>query len=121
MKVFIDTNFLVDLIRFRIDIEKISELVSGYKLFVLSSNIFELKKIARNRGESGKLAKAALKLIKLKKINILKIEEDPDKAFLNLADKNTIIATNDSELRKKLKKNGIKTIYLRGNKKLEVG
>ncbi|MEM5829444.1 MAG: PIN domain-containing protein [Candidatus Aenigmatarchaeota archaeon] len=121
MKVFIDTNFLMDLIRFKVEVEKISEvLFCKYNLFILSSSILELKKLARNKGEEGKLARAALKFIELKKINVWETEENPDKAFLSLADKNTIIATNDSKLRKKLREAGIKTIYLRGNKKVEV-
>jgi rRNA-processing protein FCF1 len=52
-------------------------------------------------------------------IGTIKVEEkDADKAFLNIANKNTIIATNDVDLRKKLKNLGIKTIYLRARKHL---
>jgi rRNA-processing protein FCF1 len=121
MKVLLDTNFLVDLLRFKVEVNEISEILkSPCNLFILSSSVKELEKIARNKGKAGNLAKAALKLIKLRDIKILKTEESPDKAFLSIADKNTIIATNDSKLRKKLKKLGIKTICIRERKKLEV-
>jgi rRNA-processing protein FCF1 len=120
-KLFFDTNFLIDLARFKIGLEEILDfLEEPVEFFVLSSSIEELKKIARNKGKSGNMAKLALKIIKLKKIQILEEKESPDKAFLSIADKNTIIATNDSNLRKKLKSLGIKTIYLRAKKYLEV-
>jgi rRNA-processing protein FCF1 len=120
-RVFLDTNFLIDSARFGIDLEEISVFFQEpLEFFLISSSIKELEKIAKNKGKLGSLAKLALEIIKLKKIKILEEEESPDKAFLSLADKNTIIATNDSKLRKKLKKLGIKTIYLRAKKYLEV-
>jgi rRNA-processing protein FCF1 len=120
-RLILDTNFLIDLARFKIGLEEILDfLEEPVEFFVLSSSIEELKKIARNKGKSGNMAKLALKIIKLKKIEILEEKESPDKAFLSIADKNTIIATNDSKLRKKLKSLGIKTIYLRAKKYLEV-
>jgi rRNA-processing protein FCF1 len=120
-KLLLDTNFLIDLARFKIDLEEILVfLQEPVELFILSSTIKELKKIAKNKGKTGSLAKLALKIIKLNQIQVLKEKEGPDKAFLSIADKNTIIATNDSKLRKKLKKLGIKTIYLRAKKYLEV-
>jgi rRNA-processing protein FCF1 len=121
MKVILDTNFLVDLARFKIDLEEIPTLLQEpVDFIVLSSTIQELKKIEKNKGNLGSLAKFALEIIKLKQIKVLEEKESPDKAFLSIADKNTIIATNDSKLRKKLKKLGIKTIYLRAKKYLEV-
>lgn len=118
-KVILDTNFLIDLLKFKIELEKIQEILEEpTELFILSSSIKELEKIAISRSKSGSLAKVVLKIIKLRKIDVIESKESPDKAFLSLADKNTIIATNDSELRKKLKKLGIKTIYLRAKKKL---
>ncbi|MEM5879169.1 MAG: PIN domain-containing protein [Candidatus Aenigmatarchaeota archaeon] len=120
-RVFLDTNFLIDLIRFKIGLEEIQVfLQEPIDFFILSSTLKELQTIARNKGKSGNLAKVALEIVKSKGIKILETEQSPDKAFLSLADKNTIIATNDSELRKKLKKLGIKTIYLRAKKYLEV-
>lgn len=121
-KIFLDTNFLMDFIKFRLEFEKFLEIFEEpIELFVLSSSIKELEKIASSKGKSGNWAKLALEIIKLRKINVLEAKEEPDKAFLTIADKNTIIATNDSKLRKKLRDLGIKTIYLRGKKKLEVG
>ena len=103
-KLILDTNFLIDLVRFKIELEEILKFFEEpLEFFILSSTFKELKEIANNKGKSGSMAKLALKIIKLKKIQILEEKESPDKAFLSIADKNTIIATNDSKLRKKLK------------------
>ncbi|MEM5853978.1 MAG: PIN domain-containing protein [Candidatus Aenigmatarchaeota archaeon] len=121
-KIFLDTNFLIDTIKFKVELERIKEFFNEpTDFYILSSCFEELKKIAESKGRAGNCAKIAVQLIKTKNINVLETRESPDKAFLNIADKNTIIATNDSMLRKKLKERGIKTIYLRGRKKLEVG
>lgn len=112
-----DTNFLVSLIAFKIDLDEIENLLlEPYRLLTLSSVVEELKKI------DNKDAKIALKLINLKSIEILETKEkNADKAILNLVDKDTIVATNDMELRKKLKMLGNKTIYLRARKRLAIG
>lgn len=113
-KIILDTNFLIDLMKFRIELDEIEDLlIEPYELLTISSVIEELKKI------DSKNAKLALKLVELKNIGILKTKEkDADMAILNLADKNSVVATNDINLRKKLKALSIKTIYLRAKKHL---
>lgn len=115
-KVIFDTNFLIDVIRFKIDLDEIERFViKPYKFFTIDKVVKELKSI------NNKNAKAALKLIELKKIRIIKTrEKDADKALVNLANKDSIIATNDIELRKKLKSLRVKTIYLRKRKYLAI-
>jgi rRNA-processing protein FCF1 len=113
-RILLDTNFLVSLMRFRVELEEIGELlVEPYKLLTTSSVVMELKKIG------SKNAKLALKLIELKSIGVLGTKEkNADRAILSLAGRDTIIATNDAKLRKKLKALGSKTIYLRARKHL---
>lgn len=115
-RVILDTNFLIDLVRFNIGLEEIGKLLNErHEILTISSVIGELEKI------NSKNAKIALRLIEMEKINVLKTgERSADRAILNMADRNTIVATNDIELRKKLKKLGIKTIYLRAKKTLEM-
>jgi len=119
-KILLDTNFLIDLARFKVDAEELSELLSEpYKVFVFSSTIAELKKIAERSGAAGKFAKIALEMVRLEGIETVEVKErNADKALLTLANEDTIIATDDAELRKKLKNSGIKTIYLRSKKHL---
>jgi rRNA-processing protein FCF1 len=121
MKVILDTSFLIDLVRYKIDIKNLDEILAEkYELITISPVIKELEKIASSRKKESKYAKLALKLINLHKIKILtSSEKSADKALTSLS-KDAIIATNDTELRKRLKTKRIKTIYLRAKKTLEM-
>jgi len=115
-KILFDTNFLIDLIRFKIGLEEIDKLVEGpYRIVTVDKVANELRSIA------SKNAKAALKLVKIKKIGIVRTKErNADAALIVLADKDTMVATNDAELRKRLRGLGVKTIYLRKRKHLAI-
>jgi len=119
-RILVDTNFLIDLTRFRVGLEELSDILTEpYRIFTLSATLRELERIAKGKGAASGFARIALEMVKKEGIGTIKVEEkDADKAFLNIANKNTIIATNDADLRKKLKNLGIKTIYLRAKKHL---
>ena len=117
MKILLDTNFLVTSIKFRIDffseIERICDF--RYNLVIIDKTIGELKKI--NNIES----KIALKLIKNKKVNIVKTKEGKvDDLILNIADKDYIIATQDKELRRRLRDKNIRLLTIRQKKYLSL-
>jgi len=121
-KIILDTNFLIDLGRFGISIDEIGKILSeNYEMEITASSIEELKKIAATNAEESKFAKYALMVIDLRKIKILSINEFADNAILSIADKDSLVATNDIELRRKLKIKGIRCIYVRAKKKLEIG
>lgn len=121
MRILIDTNFFIDLLKFRVGLDEISTLILGkYDLFTLDAVVDELNKIANKKTRDSQYAKLALEIIKDKKITILKSEEEADKAILKFADKNTLVATNDRELRKMLKRKGTKTIYIKSRKHLGI-
>ena len=123
--IVLDTNFLIDIIRFKIDLDELDRLfLHPFELFTLDSAIRELEKISKTKSQESKYAKVALELLKIRKIKILKVRETPDKAILSLANgktnENIVVATNDIELRKKLKRLGTKTIYLKSKKQLDI-
>jgi len=121
-KIILDTNFLIDLGRFGISIDEIGKVVSeNYEMELVAPSLQELKKIAATNAEESKFAKYALMLIDLRKMKILETPEFADNAILSFADKETIVATNDTALRGKLKAKGIRCIYVRAKKKLEIG
>jgi rRNA-processing protein FCF1 len=121
-KIILDTNFLIDLGRFKISIDEIGKILpENYEMEVTAPSIEELKKIAATNIEESKFAKYALMVIDLRKIQILSADEFADDSILSLADKDTLVATNDIELRRKLKIKGIRCIYVRAKKKLEIG
>jgi rRNA-processing protein FCF1 len=115
-KVLLDTNFLIDIVRFRIGLEEIERLVDGqYKLLTLDRVMEELKSIGNKNAE------VALKLVEVGNIGIVRAKEkNVDKALIDLADKDTIVATNDIILREKLKALGSNVIYLRAKKHLAI-
>lgn len=122
MKVLLDTSFFLDVIRFRVDLNEITNLLTEpYQLVTLDLVIKELEKIACSKSKVSGYAKIALKLIKTKNIKILASGgKNTDEAILQLATKDIWVATNDLELRKRLRENKIKTIYLRGKKYLAI-
>jgi rRNA-processing protein FCF1 len=111
MKVILDTNFLVDCMRFKVDLN--SEL-AGNELFVLDSVIFEIEKIVDRRTSESSLAKLALEFINKNNIRQLKSEEKSvDDSLISYSKQGYVIATHDRELKSKLKSVGAKLIYVR--------
>ena len=121
MRVLLDTNFLIDAVKFKIDLKEIDELIGRNELIMLSSVERELEKISKGGSKAGRFAKVALNLMKEQKMKILKSEIRPDNAMLELADEKILVATNDIELRRRLKTLGRKTIYLKSKKHLAIG
>ena len=124
MKLIIDTNFLLIPFKFKIDIfSEFTRICNfNYKLFIFEQSINELKNIIEKQsGKDKKAAKFALKLIELKHINIIKSEQkDVDWLILNKSDKDTVVATLDSNLKRELLKKGISVIILRQKKYLQL-
>ncbi len=122
MKVLLDTNFFIDAVRFRINFDDIGILMSEpYVLVTLDSVVNELKRISYSKSKHGRYAKLSLKMIREYGVEILHSDKTADNAILELAKNETIGATNDKELRKRLKSLGRKTIYLKSKKHLAIG
>jgi len=121
--VLLDTNFLIDLGRFGVSIDEIDKLMNErYELAVLRSTVNELKTIAGGQQEESKFAKLALMIVDLRAVKIIANEKRVDEAVVEVAsnDKDVIVATNDVDLRKRLKDLGVKTICLRSKKHLAI-
>jgi|SRR3972149_9051274 len=111
MKIILDTNFVMDAIRFKVDI--FSEL-SGNSLFVLDTIEKELESIEKKGTNESKLAKIALQFLKTKGLKALKsIEKNTDASLLAYSQINYAIATHDSLLRNLIRKKGGKVLYIR--------
>ena len=118
MKVLLDTNFLMAVAQFKIDIFK--EL-KGHDLRTLNGVVRELKKHAEGKGKKAQAAKFALKLVKSKGLKVLySKDKDTDKAIVGYAKKGYAVATQDRLLRTKSKKVGAGVIYIRQKKYLVV-
>lgn len=123
-KVILDTNFLMIPLQFRVDI--FSELNRichfNYKLLVYGQTIDELKNVMQKQsGKNKKVAQFALKLIKLKNIEIIESEQrDVDSLILENLDKDTIVATQDIMLKKEVLEKGSLVVILRKKKHLQL-
>ena len=116
-KVFLDTNFLIDLFRFKLldQFFRLEVEYGKFQLFTFKNVLNELKTLKKE-----KFARIALEWVQSNAKIIEKVGKT-DKLFLSLPlDKNIIIATNDKYLRKKLKEKGFKVMYVRSLKRIEV-
>ncbi|MBW2984459.1 DNA-binding protein [Candidatus Woesearchaeota archaeon] len=121
-EVILDTNFLMAVSQFKVDI--FSELKRicdfPYELFIIDKTINELESIIEEqKGKHKAAAKLALAIIKNKKIKKIKTKEGTvDELILGIADKDTVVATQDMELKRKLRKKRVSLIVLRQKKYL---
>ena len=135
LKIIFDTNFLLIPGSLKVDIfSEISRIIDEpYELYIVDKTIEELNNIIENqKGKYKEYAKIALQIIEQKNIKVIDVKQKSlymkydfddhivDDILLKIADENTIIATQDKELKKKISLKGIKTIILRNKKHLEL-
>jgi rRNA-processing protein FCF1 len=126
IKIIIDTNFLFVPLQFRLDIfEELNNLLGQHvKPIMLSPTYQELQKLAES--SSPKMRKQTMLGLKLsEKCQIVEVErtkdESNDNLILRIAKEwKCPVATNDRELREKLRKIGVAVVFLRQKKRLEI-
>jgi len=125
-KILLDTNFLLILYQFKVDIftqiDKISTF--KYKIFILDKTLQELNKIVEEqKGKNKDAARIALKLTSIKDIEVIKTEsnKNTDDTIYDIALKDDfIVATQDKDLKRKLVNQGCKVIILKQKKILAI-
>jgi rRNA-processing protein FCF1 len=126
LKVILDSNFLFIPAKFQIDVfEELAKLLNQRFEPVLLSSIYQELKTMAEKGAPSRRRQAslALKLAeKCKKIDVEKhLEETNDDVILRIATLwKSPVATNDRELRRKLRARAIPVIYLRSKNRLEL-
>ncbi|MFC1730499.1 PIN domain-containing protein [candidate division KSB1 bacterium] len=132
-RIILDTNFLLIPANFNVDIfSELDKTVNfKYELIILDRSLEELENIILKpkkgvKGADKVAAKVALSLIEVqksnKKLNILPSKGHVDDALVRLAeeDKTLIVATQDKDLKKRLKEKGVKVIVLKQKKYLAI-
>ena len=124
-KIIIDTNFLLIPGQFKIDIFSEIRRISDFpfSLLVFDKTIDELKMIIkRQKGRQKQAANLGLQLLKRKDLKIIptKAEKSVDSLILEIADKNTVVATQDAALKNALRKKGIAIITMRAKRHLVI-
>jgi len=125
-KVILDSNFLFIPAQFQIDVfEELTRLLNQrFEPILLSSTYQELQTMAE-KGSPSRRKQASLALKLAEKCRVVDVEkkrdETNDDVILRVATLwKSPVATNDRELRKKLRDNGIPVIFLRGKRRLEL-
>jgi len=121
--ILIDTNFLVECAKNRIDIH--SELTrildTSFEVAILDRTLEELDVIISRGKKEGQYARLVKTILMTKKVTVIPTEGGhTDTLLLEKADENNIVATMDKELKRKLKKKGQTVVIIRGEKRLEV-
>ncbi|MEM1989669.1 MAG: hypothetical protein QW782_03425 [Candidatus Bathyarchaeia archaeon] len=124
-KVIFDTNFLLLPIQFKIDVfSEIEGLIGRFEPIVLSITVEELRRLLDRESEKvRRQVLSAMSLVERCKIMQANIRpgENYDDVLLRVAkEENCIVATNDRELRRKLRENNITTIFLREKARLQI-
>lgn len=121
-EILLDANFLLLPHKNKIDVfEEIPKLLDEKHEYVtLESIVGELVKLSDGASDDAAAAKTALKLIKAKEVKVAESAGEGDAAIRDYAMKheNTVVCTNDRELKRELKARGVKTISLQGADKL---
>jgi len=125
-KIIIDTNFLMIPGEFRVDIfSEIKNIANfPYKLAIIDKTIDELKMIiSRNMTKSTDKLYAKIGLGLIESQNIEKIHtqaKNVDDAIVEIADEDTLVATSDKELKKRLREKNVRIINLRKKQYLKI-
>ncbi|MDP1694835.1 MAG: hypothetical protein Q8L34_04825 [Candidatus Woesearchaeota archaeon] len=123
MKLVLDTNFLISMVNFHISLSEALDCIeSGAEPVILGASMAELEKLI-NEGNSTerKSAKLALSVAKANKIKVIAPETGyVDDLLLGLDPKEYIVATQDNELKRRLKQKGFKLVVIRQKKYTKV-
>jgi uncharacterized protein len=118
--VILDTSALLSFFEFSVDWEKeLFRLVDGYHILVPTEVLKELDILSRQTASQRKQKAAAALKIAQRYETVETSAGNADNAVIEAAKKtNGMVATNDTELRKRLKQESIPVIFLRGKKRL---
>jgi rRNA-processing protein FCF1 len=126
IKIILDANFLFIPLQFKIDIfEELANLVNQrVEPILLSTTFHELQTVAE-KGSPSERKQASLALSLAERCRQIKVErksgETSDNVILRVAvEWKSSVATNDRELREKLRAKNIPVVFLRGKSRLEL-
>lgn len=127
--ILLDTNFIIACVNQKIDfLEGIKRLFYLYDIIIPKQVMNELRRISDDNSgsrEDREGAMVAIEILKSKRINGIKFpdlkEENTDKAIVEFAEanKNSVVATLDKELKESLKDKA-RMLIIRDKKKIEI-
>lgn len=117
--VLLDTNFVLDLYKFRIHLDEIDAILDeAYELWVPENVLSELEELTL-KGKDEEARKTMLKV--LRTYPVLPLQGAVDASLIEYArEHDCVVCTNDRALRKNLRKIGKKAIFVRSKSHLEI-
>lgn len=124
-KIILDTNFLVDCLMWKVDFfRELDRIIPcAYKLFAVDKTLDELDTIITEGKQDVKIgARLAKQVILKNRISLITTDKKgyTDMLILKNAGREDIVATQDQELKRKLKAKGIHVVIIRQKKYLEL-
>jgi len=121
MKFLLDTNFLLAVGQFKLDVFSELQNFGKPELYTLDLVVRELKKISGAGGKDSRHAKFALMLVEKKNVKILKTEnENTDQEIERIASEESLtVCTQDRTLIRRLQAEDIDVIIIRQKKYLK--
>ena len=121
--VILDTDFLVHCASHRVDYEEeLRRIINcSYQIYIIDKTIDELNHIVENqKGKAKAAAKLAKAILENNQLPLIKTKKDQivDELILDAVNKDTIVATMDADLKRKLKAKGVSVVILRQKKYL---
>ncbi len=122
MRFLLDTNFLMAVGQFKIDIFSELMLFGKPEFFTLDVVVRELEKLAAGKGKDKKAARLALTLVEKKGVKVLESGgKDADMEIERVAsEEGFTVCTTDKELAERLKSEEVLVIGVKQKKKLAV-
>ncbi|MEM2094970.1 MAG: hypothetical protein QXI32_06720 [Candidatus Bathyarchaeia archaeon] len=125
-KVILDSSFLIDVLRFHIDIFKELErcLLEEFEVIILAPTLKELALIRDSQNpkisKAASLALAVASTLPVEEVSTKPGEKVDDLILRVAADRGWAVATNDRALKKKLIDNNIPVIFVRQRSRLDI-
>jgi rRNA-processing protein FCF1 len=90
----------------------------SYKLYIIDKGIDELKNLADGKSKDARAAKLGLSLMKAKHVSIIKTsgEGHVDDLIVSAVKKGDVVATQDINLKRRVKRKGARIITMRQKK-----
>lgn len=106
--------------KFKVDVFEELKKFGKPKFFTLSSVVKELENLSSGKGKNSKYARIGLQLLEKNNVKIIASDGETDNEILKTAEQGFVVCTQDKELRKRLVSNGIKVVFLRQKKYLDI-
>lgn len=117
-RIILDANVFIEAVKNKISLfDQIRDKFPGAGVVSSAAIISELRGIARRKGSDAIAAKLALQIF-VPGVGVKKTVASGDGSLLELCGSDSVLVTQDKELRKRCTKTGFSTYYIRGSKRL---